>query len=73
MNGLSRGHRDAEYTNFQPRMGLAWQFMPRTVITRRLRHFVSPDVGHLYFGLDRAGFSLNTPLVSSVDGGFHSQ
>ncbi len=69
VNGLSRGHRDAEYSNFQPRLGLAWQFMPRTVLRGGYGISYLPTSG-IFTSLDRAGFSLNTPLVSSVDGGF---
>lgn len=69
VNGLSRGHRDAEYTNFQPRLGLAWQFLPRTVFRAAYGISYLPTSG-LYVGLDRSGFSLSTPLVSSTDGGF---
>ncbi|HYI93884.1 MAG TPA: TonB-dependent receptor [Bryobacteraceae bacterium] len=69
VNGLSRGHRDAEFTNFQPRLGLAWQFMPRTVLRGGYGISYLPTSG-IFTSLDRAGFSLNTPLVSSVDGGF---
>lgn len=69
VNGLSRGHRDAEFTNFQPRIGLAWQFLPGTVFRGGYGISYLPTSG-IFVSLDRAGFSLNTPLVSSVDGGF---
>lgn len=69
VNGLSRGHRDAEYTNFQPRFGFAWQLLPKTVVRGGYGISYLPTSG-IYVGLDRAGFSLNTPLVSSIDGGF---
>ncbi len=69
VGGLSRGHRDAEYTNFQPRLGFAWQVIPRTVIRGGYSITYLPTSG-IYVGLDRAGFSLNTPFVSSIDGGF---
>ncbi len=69
VDGLSRGHRDAEFTNFQPRLGFAWQLIPKTVIRGGYSITYLPTTG-IYVGLDRAGFSLNTPLVSSIDGGF---
>lgn len=69
VNGLSRGHRDAEYTNFQPRLGFAWQAAPKTVLRGGYGISYLPTSG-IYVGLDRSGFSLNTPLVSSIDGGF---
>lgn len=69
VNGLSRGHRDAELTNFQPRFGFAWQLIPKTVIRGGYAISYLPTSG-IYVGLDRTGFSLGTPLVASVDGGF---
>lgn len=69
VGGLSRGHRDAEYTNFQPRFGFAWQLLPKTVVRGGYSISYLPTTG-IYVGLDRTGFSLNTPLVSSIDGGF---
>jgi hypothetical protein len=69
VNGLSRGHRDAEWTNWQPRLGFAWQVRPRTVVRGGYGISYLPTTG-IYVGLDANGFSLNTPLVSSVDGGF---
>lgn len=69
VGGLNRGHRDAEFTNFQPRLGFAWQVIPRTVIRGGYSITYLPTSG-IYVGLDRAGFSLNTPLVASIDGGF---
>ena len=32
VNGLPRGHRMLSMTNFQPRLGFAWQLQPKTVI-----------------------------------------
>ena len=69
VNGLSRGHREAELTNFQPRFGFAWQALPKTVLRGGYSIVYLPTSG-IYVGLDRTGFSLNTPLVSSLDGGF---
>lgn len=69
VGGLSRGHRDAEFTNFQPRLGFAWQAIPKTVIRGGYGITYLPTTG-IYVGLDRTGFSLNTPLVASIDGGF---
>ena len=69
VNGLSRGHRDAECTNFQPRIGFAWQFMPKTVVRGGYGISYLPTTG-IFTSLDRSGFSLNTPLVASIDGGF---
>jgi hypothetical protein len=69
VNGVSRGHRDAEYTNFQPRFGFAWQVLQKTVLRGGYSISYLPTTG-LFTGLDRTGFSLTTPLVASIDGGF---
>ncbi|MFN0106027.1 MAG: TonB-dependent receptor domain-containing protein [Bryobacteraceae bacterium] len=69
VGGLARGHRDAEFTNFQPRIGFAWQAIPKTVIRGGYGISYLPTSG-IYVGLDRTGFSITTPLVSSLDGGF---
>jgi hypothetical protein len=69
VNGLSRGHRDAEYTNFQPRLGFAWQLQPKTVLRGGYSISYLPTTG-ISTGFDRTGFSLTTPLVASLDGGF---
>ena len=68
-NGLSRGHRDAEYTNFQPRFGFAFQLQPKTVLRGGYSISYLPTTG-LVTGFDRTGFSLTTPMVTSIDGGF---
>lgn len=69
VNGLPRGHRDAEVTNFQPRIGLAWQALPKTVVRAGYSISYLPTTGIL-IGLARSGFSVGTPLVASLDGGF---
>jgi hypothetical protein len=69
VNGLPRGHRDAEWTDFQPRVGLAWQLAPRTVVRGGYGVSFLPTTG-LYVGLLQSGFTLSTPMVTSLDGGF---
>ena len=32
VNGVSRGARDAEWTDYQPRLAFAWQLIPKTVL-----------------------------------------
>ncbi len=68
VNGVSRGHRDAEWTNFQPRLAIAWQFYPKSEL--RLGYGITylPTTG-LYTGLPSSGYSVTTPLLASTDGG----
>jgi hypothetical protein len=56
-------------TNFQPRFGFAWQLQPRTVIRGGYSISYLPTTG-ISTGFDRTGFSLTTPMVTSIDGGF---
>jgi hypothetical protein len=68
VNGLPRGHRDAEWTDFQPRVAFSWQVIPKTVIRSGYGITYLPTTG-LYVGLASSGFSVTTPLLSSLDGG----
>ncbi len=69
VNGLPRGHRDASLTDFQPRLGFAWQFLPKTVVRGGYSISFLPTTG-ITVQFDRFGYSVNTPVVSSLDGGF---
>lgn len=69
VNGLPRGHRDASKTDFQPRLGFAWQFLPKTVIRGGYSISFLPTSG-ITVQFDRFGYSVNTPVVASLDGGF---
>jgi hypothetical protein len=69
VNGLSRGHRDAKYTDFQPRIGFAWQLLPKTVLRGGYSISFLPTSG-ITVQFDRTGYSVSTPVVASLDGGF---
>lgn len=68
-NGLSRGNRDVSYTDFGPRVGFAWQALPRTVVRSAYGVFFLPTTG-IYIRQGSTGFAVNTPYIASVDGGF---
>jgi hypothetical protein len=68
VNRLPRGHRDAEWTDFQPRVAFSWQVIPKTVIRSGYGITYLPTTG-IYVGLDTSGFSVTTPLLSSLNGG----
>jgi outer membrane receptor protein involved in Fe transport len=69
VGGLPRGHRNGEWTDWQPRLGLAWQLRPRTVVRTGYGISFLPTTGSVVTW-DRTGFALNTPMLASVDGGF---
>lgn len=66
VGGVGRGHRDAEWTNWQPRLGLAWQVLPRTVIRAGYGISFLPTSGHTVT-YPRTGFALNTPMIATQD------
>lgn len=67
VGGLNRGHRDAEWTDFQPRLGFSWQVIPKTVLRAGAGLFYLPSTGNTV-GLNSSGFSTSLALVSSLDG-----
>jgi outer membrane receptor protein involved in Fe transport len=69
VNGVPRGHRDGEWTDWQPRLGLAWSIRPRTVLRAGYGISFLPTTGSVVTW-DRSGFAVNTPMLASVDGGF---
>lgn len=68
-NGLSRGNRSVSYTDFGPRVGVAWQAVPRTVLRAGYGIFFLPTTG-IYIRQGSTGFAVNTPYIPSTDGGF---
>lgn len=64
--GLPRGHRDFAYTDFQPRVGFAWQVMPKTVIRAGYGISFLPTTGGTVT-YPRTGFAINTPMLAVFD------
>jgi outer membrane receptor protein involved in Fe transport len=67
--GLPRGHRVALGSEFQPRFGFAWQAIPKTVIRGGYSISYLPTTG-VFVQLGRFGYSVSTPVLASIDGGF---
>jgi hypothetical protein len=62
----NRGLYNTQYTNFAPRIGLAYQFMPKLVLRTGYGIFFVPD----YYGNGPlTGYSQSTPWVTSLDNG----
>jgi outer membrane receptor protein involved in Fe transport len=72
VNGLSRGHRDASYKEFQPRLGFAYQWLSKTVVRGGYGIYFLPSTGN-FVTLGRTGFDQTTSLIATdaaVNGGF---
>ncbi|MBI3472147.1 MAG: carboxypeptidase regulatory-like domain-containing protein [Candidatus Solibacter usitatus] len=68
-DGQPRGNWDSTYTNFGPRLGLAYRLNTQTVLRTGYAIFFAPrfgTTGAQNFGMP--GAQVSTPLVSSVDG-----
>jgi hypothetical protein len=67
-NGLSRGDRDPQYLNFAPRVGLAFQVTPQTVVRAAFGVFYLPGTGE-FVRLSDTGFSSQTAYLATTNGG----
>ncbi len=68
--GQPRELWDSSALNFAPRIGLAWQIMPNTVIRTGYGFFYVPQ-GVDRTAVNQAGFTLSTSLTASTDNGQH--
>ena len=66
--GNPRGYWSTAKHNFMPRVGIAYQLDPKTVLRAGYGIFFSP-LGTLYTNTEPAGFSLTTPIQASLDNG----
>lgn len=68
-DGLPRGQFDPAYTNFGPRIGLAYRVNNTTVVRTGYAIFFAPRFGTTSGqGFGAPGFDLTTPWISSIDG-----
>ncbi|MCU0226099.1 MAG: carboxypeptidase regulatory-like domain-containing protein [Bryobacterales bacterium] len=68
-DGNSRGNRDNWYRDFGPRFGFAYQLRPNTVLRGGYGIYYIGTTGN-FVRLGQAGFSQNTDMLFSADGGF---
>jgi hypothetical protein len=68
VNGNPRGYWDPRKSNYQPRIGLAYQLDPKTVLRAGYGMFIGP-IGTYYTNTIQTGFSQTTPIQASLDGG----
>ncbi len=64
VDGLPRGVFDPDKADFGPRIGLAYNFTPKTVIRTGYALTYIPQVGTVY----ATGYSNTTPMVTTQDG-----
>ena len=73
IGGNSERQKSLDVDNFAPRLGIAWNPLPKTVMHAGAGIFYLPwtgdDTGQ---GLGSAGYFATTTFVSSLDGGVHS-
>ena len=67
-NGRSRGFFSSSNKDFQPRVGLAYQANPKTVVRAAFGISFVPTTQGTYTS-SQIGFSSTTPMVTSNDGG----
>ena len=63
-----RNYWQAERNNFQPRIGLAYQLKPKTIIRAGYGVFTA-SIGVNYSNTNQTGFSQSTPIQASLDNG----
>lgn len=66
--GNPRNYWNARYSNFQPRLGLAYQLNTRTVIRAGYGIFTGP-IGVYFTNTIQTGFSQTTPIQATLDNG----
>lgn len=67
--GNPRGIYDPQYTNFAPRVAVAYMAKPNLVVRAGFGMFYTPAIEFGdYQGLSLNGFSQSTPYVGSIDG-----
>ncbi|HYZ87386.1 MAG TPA: TonB-dependent receptor [Bryobacteraceae bacterium] len=67
-NGNGRGYWNAPTKNFQPRIGIAYQLTPKTIIRTGYGIFTG-SIGVNYANTIQTGFSQSTPIQPSLDNG----
>ncbi len=68
VGGNSRNYYTAPRLNFQPRVGIAYQLNPKTIIRSGYGIFVG-SIGVNYTNTVQTGFSQSTPIQASLDTG----
>jgi hypothetical protein len=67
-DGNPRAYWNAPRTNFMPRLGIAWQLGPKTVLRTGYGMYVA-SIGVNYTNTNLSGFAQSTPIQASLDNG----
>lgn len=67
-NGHYSSYWDGQNGNFSPRIGLAYQLTPKTILRSGYGIFFG-SIGALYTNTQQYGFSATTPIQASLDNG----
>ncbi len=68
VGGNPRNYWSARYSNFQPRVGIAYQLDAKTVVRMGYGIFTGP-IGVYYTNTIQTGFSQTTPIQATLDNG----
>ncbi len=68
VNGVSRKQFIADTNNWAPRLGLSWQFAPKTVVRLGYAHIFGPSQQAAAGTIGTMGFRVDNTWVASVDG-----
>jgi len=69
VGGASRFQRQPNYNDYGPRFGFAYQMAPKTVVRGGFGLMYIP----ITVSLARTGYTFDTPMVTSIDGGLTPQ
>ena len=68
VNGVPRTPFTADKNNFAPRIGLSWQFMPKTVLRMGFAHIFGPSQQAAAGTIGTMGFRIDNTWVATIDG-----
>jgi hypothetical protein len=68
VNGKPRNQFEADINNLAPRIGLSWQFMPKTVLRAGFAIVYGPSQMAAAGTVGTMGFRVDTPWVATIDG-----
>ena len=68
VNGIPREQFSADKNNFAPRVGLSWQFMPKTVLRVGFGHVFGPSQQAAAGTIGTMGYRVDNTWVATIDG-----
>jgi len=68
VNGIPREQFTSDKNNFAPRIGISWQFLPRTVLRVGYAHIYGPSQQAAAGTIGTMGYRVDNSWVASIDG-----